>query len=137
MNRIRSARFAAFAMPATMSVKRTFDVLLRLLTETDVTLAEFGSSTTLLFIGVLIALPNEALTSTIPLFHTMTTFLPEWAWALLFLTFGGCQALANLTRSRAGRRYAAFCTFLLFGFVGLLGAAVHPISLLGACFKVQ
>jgi hypothetical protein len=134
MNRSRSARFSAFAMPTTMRIKRTLDVLLRLLTETDVTLAAFGSSMTLLFIGVLLALPNETLTQTTPLFRAMTRFLPEWAWALLFLAFGIFQSLANLSRNRGVRRYAAFCASLFFGFVGLLIAPVHPI---GACFTVQ
>lgn len=131
-----SAQFSRFAMPATLTVKRTMDVVLNLLTETNTTGMEFTSSTILLYVGVLLALPNEALTPTIPLFHTMTSFLPESAWAALFLLFGAFQSMANLSRSRKLRVYAAFCTAGLFGFIGILGASVHPPSLLGAFCKV-
>jgi hypothetical protein len=137
MNRSRSARFAAFTMPSTMRIRRLLDKSVLFLTETDVTLVEFCSSTTLLLVGILLAPPNAKLDQSIPLFHTMTTFLPEWAWAILFLAFGAFQSIANLSHNRGAQRYAAFCAFLFFGFIGLLGAAVRPISLLGAAFAVQ
>lgn len=140
-------RAAAFAMTPSSGgqterlsklFRRAFDNLIRLLTATDTTLAEFASSTTLIAIGGILAMPSDALTPTVPLFQSMLNVMPEHPhWSACFIGLGIFQAVANLTRSHPARRYAAFCCAAFYGFVGFLGVYVHPISLLGATFKVH
>jgi len=130
-------RFAMVMTPPALQVKRLFDGFLRLLTETDTTLAEFTSSTTLLFVGAILALPTAALVPRVPLFHSMASFWPEMAWAACFFALGTIQSAANLSRNRKARRSAAFVAASFFGFLGILGASVHPISILGVVFGVH
>lgn len=118
-------------------LRRIFESLVRLLTETDTTLAEFASSTVCVCVGALLALPTVALTPSVPLFSLMAYCLPEWAWATLFVTVGLAQALGNLFRIRWARRASAFILFTLFGFLGVLGGMAHPVSVLGTVFGVH
>jgi hypothetical protein len=131
-----SAERIAFKLDGT-PVSRVLDHLVRLLFETDTTLAEFGSSTTLIFLGAILALPEESLISGSGLFVQMKHVIPEGGWSALFLLLGSAQAAANLTRSPRWRRRVAFTLAVVFAFVGFLGARVTPISLFGAVCKVQ
>ena len=123
--------------PPTLQARKLFDGFLRLLTETETTLAEFTSSMTLLFVGVILAMPTEALVPRVPLFHSMAAFWPELAWAGCFFILGAIQSAANLSRHRKARRNAAFVAACFFGFLGILGASVHPISILGCVFGIH
>ena len=134
-----SAHLARFTLPPTLGFKKVFDRFLHVLTETDTTLAEFGSSTSLLAIGVILAMPSESLASNIPLFSLMLNVAPEapW-WALFFLSLGVAQSLANLNRRIQVRRPLAFACATAFGFLGLLGTiSTAPVLILGALFLVQ
>ncbi len=129
--------FAVIAGPPTMGLKKGLDIILRLLTQTDTTLAEFLSSSALMAVGFIMALPQETLTLGTPMYEAMRRFLPEGGWALAFFAFGLFQSVANLTRNKKMRRLAAFWCFVFFGFVGALGAVVYPVSLFGAFCKVD
>lgn len=130
--------FLKFTMPPTLGLKALVDGLIRLLTETDTTLAEFGSSTTLLLCGALLLLPYDALSaSPWPLGAAMLSVMSENLWGGLFLGLGIVQSVANLKRNVPWRRRTAFASAAVFGFIGMLGARVRPISLFGAMCKVQ
>ena len=141
--RVPSGERAAFKLSS--PITRWLDFLIRMLTETSTTLAEFVSSTTLIFLGLLMLQPfesgyltREVLSQTAsPLTNMMLALMRENAWGALFLVFGVFQAVANLSRSFRARRLAAFCCGLLFTFIGLLGVSVRPVSLFGAMCKVH
>ena len=123
--------------PPALQAKRLFDGFLRLLTETETTLAEFTSSMTLIFVGLILAMPTDALVPRVPLFHSMAAFWPEMAWAGCFFLLGVVQSAANISRLRTSRRYVSFLAACFFGFLGILGLSVHPISILGCVFGVH
>ena len=134
-----SRQVARFALPPSLGIKKMLDRFLVVLTETDTTLAEFGSSTSLLFIGLILAAPVASLDAKIPLFNLMLNVAPEapW-WALGFISLGAAQSFANLNRRIEIRRVLAFVCATAFGFLGLLGTiSTAPVLILGSLFMVQ
>jgi hypothetical protein len=111
---------------------RLIETVIRLLTETDTTLAEFGSSLTLLLVGVILLQPGAQLSLNVPLFELMRAVMPEPLWALASLTLGCLQSWGNLRDNLRARRWASFSCVFMFGFIAALGASVHPLSVLGS-----
>lgn len=136
-HRKTSEMFAVAAGVPAFGLKRLLDRLLRLLTDTDTTLVEFLSSSSLIYVGLILAMPNDALSVPAPLFAVMTRFATEGQWAAFFLASGVFQSAANLSRVTPLRRGASFAACGVFLVVGGLGASVHPVSLFGALCKVQ
>jgi hypothetical protein len=128
-----------FATPPTLGLRNLLDAFLRMLTETDTTLTEFCSSTSLLAIGAVLMLPTELLQRDSPFFRTMLDMLPNHIlWAFVFLAIGGYQSFANVRRQIYARRGAAFMAFVFFGFFGALGfLRTPPVLVLGLVFIIH
>jgi hypothetical protein len=127
------------ATPPTLGLRNLLDAFLRMLTETDTTLTEFCSSTSLLAIGAVLLFPMEVLQRDVPLLRIWLDVLPNhFLWALVFLIIGGYQSFANVGRRAYARRGAAFMAFVFFGFFGALAFVRSPtVLILGILFAVQ
>ena len=95
---------------------------LALLTLTHTTLAEFQSSTTLLFMGAWFLLPGPVTSANARLVEIM----PEAQWGLLFLGVGLCQSVANVFRVSYARQFAAIVATFLFATLASFGFLVRP-----------
>ena len=103
--------------------------LVRLLTVTDTTLAEFWGSTMLILMGVWLLLPMDTFRS-IPAYRVMDSVAPEATWGLAAIAVGGFQAFGNLSRSLPSRSHSAFVASVMFGFVAVLAIRSSSESLL-------
>jgi hypothetical protein len=128
-----------FALPPTLGLRNLLDAFLRMLTETDTTLTEFCSSTSLLAIGLVLLFPMDTLQRDVPLLRLWLDVLPNhFLWAFVFLIIGGYQSVANVKHKVYARRGAAFMAFVFFGFFGALAFVRSPtVLILGILFAVQ
>lgn len=128
---------AAVVAKASNGFHRLLDAAMEMLTRTETTLAEFISSTTLIYVGVVLALPEQGLVAGSGLYTAMRRLMPEGWWAVVFLAAGLFQSFANLYRSQFLRRMAASVAAAVFAYIGFLGIRVSPVSLFGAMCKAH
>lgn len=139
MNVAVSRHFSAeqAAITVTSRLREVVDHLIRLLTETSTTLAEFVSSTTLLYTGLLMVANPDSFIQESVIYREMMLLMSARAWGALFIAIGGFQSIANLRGDRRLRRIAAGTAAFLFAYVGALGLHQHPVSIFGALCKVH
>lgn len=116
-------------------IRKTIDLIARLLTETDTSIGEFWGSTMLVAMGSWLIVPFHPDTfEAIPVYRLLSSIMPEWAWGLATIAFGFGQAGANLGRNRAARRLAAFAAAVFFAFLFFFAILALSASLLVPLF---
>lgn len=110
------------------------DHFIGMLTLTDTTLAEFQSSTTLLFFAFIFLNPWPTLTALPDPYSAMSRVMSEREWGAACLVLGGWQSAANWQRNGTGRKVAAFIACLFFSFISVLLAIVSADVASGPIF---
>jgi hypothetical protein len=105
------------------------DRFVRLVTDTDTTIAEFWGSTTLLLMGFWFILPYRTF-DTIPAYHIMAEMMDEEGWGLCTIFLGLVQAVGNITKRYYFRVPGAFFASVMYLFVASLAISSEPASLL-------
>lgn len=110
------------------------DHFIGMLTLTDTTLAEFQSSTTLLFFAFIFLNPWPTLTALPDPYSVMSKVMSESGWGVTCLILGGWQSTVNWQRNGTGRKVAAFIACLFYGFLSVLLAIVSADAVGGTGF---